>query len=237
MRVPAGMAALRRRGPITVPSGVERGSLPVMAGEDPPSTTCGVDLGKVVDGGPAPAMTVGAGQAARAFPAGRAAMTSHAGKAAMTPHAGKAAMTSHAGKAAMQVPMVLLLLLSGCALVDQDTFAPAPEPPPPPVAAPSAPAVPMDPRRPLLVIDYATPGPNFDEPLRFAIRSAESRDRRVQYDVIAVAPTLNQATAAQEQAVSVMRAIMSSRVPANRIHLGLRAEPWQVAIQVRVYVR
>ncbi len=191
-------------------------------------------------------MTVGAGRAARAFSAGRAAMkshagkaamTSHAGKAAMTSHAGKAAMTSHAGKAAMQVPMVLLLLLSGCALVDQDTFAPAPEPPPPPVAAPSAPAVPMDPRRPLLVIDYATPGPNFDEPLRFAIRSAESRDRRVQYDVIAVAPTLNQATAAQEQAVSVMRAIMNSRVPANRIHLGLRAEPWQVAIQVRVYVR
>ena len=182
-------------------------------------------------------MTVGAGRAARAFSAGRAAMKSHAGKAAMTSHAGKAAMTSHAGKAAMQVPMVLLLLLSGCALVDQDTFAPAPEPPPPPVAAPSAPAVPMDPRRPLLVIDYATPGPNFDEPLRFAIRSAESRDRRVQYDVIAVAPTLNQATAAQEQAVSVMRAIMNSRVPANRIHLGLRAEPWQVAIQVRVYVR
>ena len=228
MRVRAGIAALWRRVPITAPSGVERGSLPVMAGEDPPSTTCGVEIRKVVDGGPAPAMTVWAGHAARAFGAGRAGMTSHAGKAATK---------SHAGMAAMQVPMVLLLLLSGCALVDQDTFAPAPEPPPPPVAAPSAPAVPMDPRRPLLVIDYATPGPNFDEPLRFAIRSAESRARRVQYDVIAVAPTLNQATAAQQQAVSVMRAIMSSRVPANRIHLGLRAEPWQVAIQVRVYVR
>ena len=237
MRGRAGIAALWRRVPITVPSGVEHGSLPVMAGEDPPSTTCGAGREKVVDGLPAQAMTVWAGHASRAFGAGKAAMTSHAVTTATKSHAGMAATKSHAGMAAMQVPMVLLLLLSGCALVDQDTFAPAPEPPPPPVAAPSAPAVPMDPRRPLLVIDYATPGPNFDEPLRFAIRSAESRARRVQYDVIAVAPTLNQATAAQQQAVSVMRAIMSSRVPANRIHLGLRAEPWQVAIQVRVYVR
>ena len=164
-------------------------------------------------------------------------MAPHAGDPAMLSRLGGAGRALHAGLAAMRAPTVLLLLLSGCALIDQDTFAPAPEPPPPVVAAPGPPAVPMDPRRPLLVIDYATPGPNFDEPLRFAIRSAESRDRRVQYDVIAVAPTLNQATAAQEQAVAVMRAIMSSRVPANRVHLGLRAEPWQVAIQVRVYVR
>ncbi len=183
------------------------------------------------------AMSSHAVKAAMSSHAVKAAMSSHAAKAAMASHAVKAAMASHAVKAAMRTPLALLLLLSACALVDQDTFAPAPEPPPPPVATPGPPAVPMDPRRPLLVIDYATPGPNFDEPLRFAIRSAESRDRRVQYDVIAVAPTLNQATAAQEQAVTVMRAIMSSRVPANRIHLGLRAEPWQVAIQVRVFVR
>jgi|GEM_PF-1060179 len=183
------------------------------------------------------AMTPDADTAAMTPDADTTAMTPRGGRVASAPRAGTAPTTAHSAVAARRAPFGLLLLLSGCALVDQDTFAPAPEPPPPAVVMPGPPPVPIDPRRPLLVIDYATPEPNFDEPLRFAIRSAESRDRRVQYDVIAVAPTMNQATAAQQQAVQVMRAIMGSRVPASRIHLGLRAEPWQTAIQVRVYVR
>jgi hypothetical protein len=35
----------------------------------------------------------------------------------------------------------------------------------------------------------------------------------------------------------VMRAIMRERVPATRIHLGVRTDPALAASQVRVYVR
>ncbi len=37
--------------------GIEPGAIPVMSGDGPPSTTCGVGGRKAVDGGPAPAMT------------------------------------------------------------------------------------------------------------------------------------------------------------------------------------
>ena len=47
----------------TAAYGVEHGSLRVMAGVGPPSTVCSADLGKVVDGVPAQAMTVPPDQA------------------------------------------------------------------------------------------------------------------------------------------------------------------------------
>ncbi len=50
-------APLNRRTVATAGSGVEHGPLNVMAGADPPSTTCSADLGKIVDGLPAQAMT------------------------------------------------------------------------------------------------------------------------------------------------------------------------------------
>ena len=43
--------------------------------------------------------------------------------------------------------------------------------------------------------------------------------------------------AGQTRATGVMRAIMRDRVPASRIHLGLRADPSLASSQVRVYVR
>jgi hypothetical protein len=52
---------LRRRVTMTAPFGVERGPLRVMAGADPPSTTCSADLRKIVDDLPAQAMTVWVG--------------------------------------------------------------------------------------------------------------------------------------------------------------------------------
>ncbi len=54
--------AVRRRETITAPSGVETGSLRVMAAADPRSTACSADLGKDVDRLPAQAMTVWVGQ-------------------------------------------------------------------------------------------------------------------------------------------------------------------------------
>lgn len=128
------------------------------------------------------------------------------------------------------------LLLSGCTLIDQTTFASAPEAVPPGPATPPPPLR-VDPREPLVVIDYAEANPRYRDPLRIAVRAAESRDRRIQYDVIAVVPKLEAAAEGQARATEVMRAIMQDNVPAARIHLGLRADPSLQQPQVRVYVR
>jgi hypothetical protein len=132
---------------------------------------------------------------------------------------------------------VLLALLSftGCTLIDQRTFAPSPEakaqpaPPPPPVI--------IDTRTPLVTIDYTRASPDYAQLLHAAVRAAESRDAEVQYDVISVLPGTANAEEGQEQATSVMRAIMRDHVPPSRIHLGLRTDPALAASQVRVYVR
>ncbi len=130
----------------------------------------------------------------------------------------------------------LALLLSGCALIDQTTFAPAPEPQPEAIAPPPPP-VRVDPRDPLVTIDFTEPNPPYREPLHTAVRAAEARDRRIQYDVIAVVPNLSAVTTGQERASEVMRAIIRNGVPASRVHLGLRADPSLQQPQVRVYVR
>src|ERR1019366_4600613 len=81
------------------------------------------------------------------------------------------------------------LLLAGCALVDQKTFAPAPEAKAQPAAAPAPPAaVRFDARTPLVTIDFGGPPPSYEELLRYAVRAAEKRDGAVQYDVIAMLP-------------------------------------------------
>lgn len=144
--------------------------------------------------------------------------------------------TPRPGRQRRTLPLLpALCLLAGCALVDQNTFAPAPE------AKAAAPAHVMlaqsDERRPLVTIDYATAAPKYQELLHYAVRAAESRERDVQYDVVAMLPSPDAAAAGQTDALGVMRAIMAEGVPADRIHLGLRAEPGLPARQVRVYVR
>ena len=105
-----------------------------------------------------------------------------------------------------RIAAVLLatLCFTGCKLIDQRTFAPSPEAKAQP--APPLPAVAIDARTPLVVID-------------------------------SVLPDMADATAGQERATGVMRAMMRDRVPADRIHLGLRTDPALTATQVRVYVR
>jgi hypothetical protein len=133
------------------------------------------------------------------------------------------------------VPVVVALLsFTGCKLVDQRTFAPSPEAkaqPAPPVQ------VVIDTRTPLVTIDYTVASPDYTELLHYAVRAAENRDPGVQFDVVAVLRDTFEATAGQERATGVMRAIMRDGVPATRIHLGLRTDPALTASQVRVYVR
>ena len=125
------------------------------------------------------------------------------------------------------------LMLTGCTLIDQRTFAPSPEEEPIPVAR-TAPVAPTG-RPALVTIDYAAPAPNYRDLLRLAVRAAEARNPNVQYDVVAVTPTLE--ADAPPQAVEVMRAIVAERVPTARVHLGVRADAAVAAVQVRVYVR
>jgi hypothetical protein len=137
--------------------------------------------------------------------------------------------------------MVLLagLSLTGCKLIDQTTFAPAPEATPAQVTLPR-----IDQRSPLVTIGYDQPNPQYQEMLGYAVHAAEARDSAVQYDVFAVVPAkgspaqqVQAAGAAQQDAVEVMKAIMALGVPAARIHLGVRSDPGIGANQVRVYVR
>jgi hypothetical protein len=134
------------------------------------------------------------------------------------------------------VPVVVALLsFTGCTLIDQRTFAPSPEAKAQP-APPQAPVV-VDARTPLVTIDYTVPSPDYGELLHDAVRAAESRYADVQYDVVAVQRETADASTGQQRATGVMRAIMRDRVPASRIHLGLRTDPTLAASQVRVYVR
>ena len=134
------------------------------------------------------------------------------------------------------LPVVLAMLsFTGCALIDQKTFAPSPEAKAQPTT-PQAPVV-LDARTPLVTIDYTVPSPDYAELLHYAVRAAENRDTNLQYDVISVLNDTSGAAAGQERATGVMRAIMRDRVPATRIHLGLRTDPALAASQVRVYVR
>jgi hypothetical protein len=134
------------------------------------------------------------------------------------------------------LPVMLALLgFAGCALIDQKTFAPAPEAKAqtPPAPRPAA----IDPRTPLVTIDYTIPSPEYGDLLHAAVRAAEMRDADVQFDVVAVMKDMSNVTQGQERATGVMRAIMRDRVPATRIHLGLRTDPTLAADRVLVYVR
>jgi hypothetical protein len=135
----------------------------------------------------------------------------------------------------MKAMMVLAvgLLLAGCKLIDQTTFAPSPEAAPAVVAEPPR----VDARTPLVTIDYAGPPPDYQGLLRFAVHAAETRAPGVEYDVIGMLPAGGDAAAEQRRAVEIMRAIMAQGVPATRIHLGLRTEPAGGAQEIRVYVR
>ena len=124
------------------------------------------------------------------------------------------------------------LLLAGCELIDQTTFAPSPEASAAKQEAPKA-----DPRTPLVTIGYATPNPNYQDVLRFAVREAETRAPGVQYDVVAILPSGADAAAAQHRVAEVMRGIMAQDVPASRIHLGLRTAQAGAEQEVRIYVR
>jgi hypothetical protein len=140
--------------------------------------------------------------------------------------------------------VLALLALAGlpaCALIDQTTFAPDPEPPLPAQVANTRRA---DRRVPLLTVRYDVPNPTYENLLRYAVQAAQARDPNLEYDVVTVVPgrggPVSDVQALQQSrqgAVEIMRAIMQLGVPDSRIHLGARTDPAATAREVRVYVR
>lgn len=134
------------------------------------------------------------------------------------------------------VRVLTCLLVAGCALVDQKTFAPAPEARAQPAKAPPL-AVRVDPRTPLANIAFGGPPPDYTALLRYAVHEAQRRDGRVEFDVITVLPDLAQAADGQRDAIGVMHSMTQFGVPESQLHLGVRADPTLKTREVLVYVR
>jgi hypothetical protein len=128
--------------------------------------------------------------------------------------------------------MLAVLLLAGCKLIDQTTFAPSPEAKAQTVEVPKA-----DARTPLVSINFGQPDPDYQGLMRYALHAAAERDPQVQYDVVAILPPNGDVAAQQKHGLEVMRAMVAQGVPADRIHLGLRSAAAGAEPEVKVYVR
>lgn len=142
-------------------------------------------------------------------------------------------------------PFPALLLsgvLSGCTLVDQNTFyadastAPAIPQPPAPTATAPMPAGPP----PLLLISPGARSADYAEPLRKAVASARARKSGVVFDVVEMQPPNAVADADATfgaEATEVARAIVAAGVPPVQVRLDARPDAAAPPRQVRVYVR
>ena len=138
-------------------------------------------------------------------------------------------------------PPAAALLLAGCTLIDQRTFAPEPDLPP---ATQVTNAALPERRDALVTIRFETASPAYADALNEAIKAAEDRQPNLEYDVVAVVPQLSdpqaqaaQLASAQENAADVMRTIMDRGIPDTRIRLFARIAPLAGVREVRVYVR
>lgn len=132
--------------------------------------------------------------------------------------------------------LVLLAVLPGCTLIDQNTFNPAagaaPVIPPAPVAA-ATPAPPPG-LPPLFTVQ---PGQPTQEAVRRGVAAARSRKADVIFDIVAMVPADEQAAASSAEAGAVARAIAAQGVPPGRVHLFARPDATLPGREVRVYVR
>jgi hypothetical protein len=138
---------------------------------------------------------------------------------------------------------LLLVVLTGCKLIDQTTFAPSPSRNPNVVRQPAAAPTPVarvDTRTPLAVIDQNTPVTAYTSVLHAAVQAASARDSDVNFDVTVVVPAqgnpVQALTQVQSQATQVMHVITDAGIPDDRVHLRAAADPSLHVSQIRVYV-
>ena len=134
---------------------------------------------------------------------------------------------------------LLLALLPGCTLIDQNTFRPgagaAPVIPPGPPAPVSAAAFPGPP--PLLILSAGQPA---TDALRTAVAVARARKPGVEFEVVAIlpgTPTDEAIRSATLDAAGVARGIVAQGVPQSRVRVLARPEPAATVGDIRVYVR
>ena len=134
---------------------------------------------------------------------------------------------------------MLLALLPGCTLIDQNTFRPGagaptviPAAPPAPVPAAAFPGPPS-----LLILPAGQPG---TEAIRAAVAAARARKPGVEFDVVAIlpgTPTDEATRSATLGAAEVARSVVAQGIPQSRVRVLARPEPAATVGDIRVYVR
>lgn len=132
--------------------------------------------------------------------------------------------------------LILLAVLPGCTLIDQNTFNPKAGAAPVIPAAPVAAATPAPPpgSPPLFTVQAGQPA---QEAVRQGVAAARKRKADVIFDVVAMVPADEQAGASSAEAGAVARAIAAQGVPPGRVHLFARPDATLPGREVRVYVR
>ncbi len=138
-------------------------------------------------------------------------------------------------------PLLALVLLPGCRLVDQRSFDAAAGRAPTPYAAPVVAAPPPAP--PLLSIRYDTPAPDYAAALRVVVREALARKPDVLFEVVTLVPAtgtpaqqVGAAQAANGSGREVAQAIVGDGADVGQIEMAARADPAITAREVRIYV-
>lgn len=134
-------------------------------------------------------------------------------------------------------PILGLALLTGCTLIDQNTFNPhakdAPVIPQPPKVAAAPPLVGSP---PLLVIQPG--GTDYAEAVRKAVATARARKPGVLFDVVEMQPPdLAADSPLGQDAAAVARLITAQGVVPVNVRLAARPETGVRPGEVRVYVR
>lgn len=133
------------------------------------------------------------------------------------------------------------LALASCRIIDQRTFAPAPEAKPaPPAAAAAVPAA----ETALMVIEPGTRLENYRGVLRGAVAAALRRNPDVRFQVVSVVPgnsslsdQVKAANATRAESVAVAQALIEAGAPPSQVALGALPDPAARHPDIRVYVR
>jgi hypothetical protein len=135
-------------------------------------------------------------------------------------------------------PILLVLALGGCKLIDQRTFQ---RTPPKPDAATMARA--WVPAPPLATIRLANPSADWRAGLDAAVRAAQARKPDVRFRVMTPIPTSATRTiqaqylkVGEADAQMIARALVEDGVPPGRIMLGFVGDPGTPTREVRLYV-
>lgn len=145
------------------------------------------------------------------------------------------------------LPALLLgaLALCSCRLIDQRTFAPAPEAKTATAAMAATEAGPaLDSRRALMVIEPGTRLDNYGGVLHDAVAAAMRRDPQVRFDVVTIVPggtslsaQVTSASAAQSEGLAVANALLEAGAPSGQVVLGARPDPRATHPEIRVYIQ